>query len=258
MVIGGRELAGKTAVVTGAGSGIGEAIARLFAQRGARVVLADIAEADVRRVTDEIRQQGGDALAVVADVTRADQVKRMIQTALDAGGLDVMVNNAGIGYAGTVLECTEEQWQRMMDVNAKGTFLGCKYAVEAMIPRGGGVIVNIASVAGVMGVRNRFGYCASKGAVVALTKAIAIDYVQHGIRANCIAPGTVDSPWIQKVLSTHPDPAAGRKAMEARQPMGRMGTPEEIAHAALYLASPASSFVTGTCLIIDGGIMAGI
>lgn len=258
MVIGGKELMGQTAVVTGAGSGIGEAIARLFAQRGARVIAADISGEAVEQVVEKIRQEGGDAVPVAVDVSQADQVRKMIQTALDAGGLDVMVNNAGVGYAGTVLECTEEQWQRMMDVNAKGTFLGCKYAVEAMLPRGGGVIVNIASMGGIIGVRNRFGYCASKGAVVALTKAIAIDYVQQGIRANCIAPGTVDSPWVQKILSTHPDPVAGRKAMEARQPMGRMGTPEEIAHAALYLASPASSFVTGTCLIVDGGIMAGI
>lgn len=257
-IVGGQELAGKVAIVTGASSGIGEAITRLFTQRGAHVVAGSLDEEGLGRLAGEIRAAGGKIDTAVVDVRDAGQVKQLVDLAVEAGGPDILVNNAGIGFAGTVLECTEEEWHTMMDVNAKGMFLTCKYTVPLMIERGGGVIVNIASVASLIGVRNRFGYCASKGAVLALTKALAIDHVHQGIRANCIAPGTVDTPWIGKILSRHPDPEAGRKAMEARQPMGRMGKPEEIAQAALYLASDESSFMTGSCLVVDGGITAGI
>lgn len=251
------KLAGKVALVTGAGSGIGQAIALLFAQEGAGVAVADYSEAGGTATVERIRQAGGDAQFFRVDVSRSADVQQAVQAVLQRWDrLDILCNNAGIGVAATVVDTTEEDWDRTLAVDLKGVFLGCKYAIPAMIERGGGVIVNTASVAGQVGVLNRAAYCAAKAGVVGLTKSVAVDFVGRNIRANAVCPGTVDSPWIQKILSAQPDPVGERQRMVERQPMGRMGEPEEIARAALYLACDDSAFVTGTALVIDGGLTA--
>jgi meso-butanediol dehydrogenase / (S,S)-butanediol dehydrogenase / diacetyl reductase len=251
------KLAGKVALVTGAGSGIGQAIALLFAAEGARVGVADFSEAGGNATVSQIRAAGGDAEFFRVDVSRSAEVKATVDGVLQRWGqLDILCNNAGIGVAATVVETAEEDWDRTLAVDLKGVFLGCKYAIPPMIAHGGGVIVNTASVAGQVGVLNRAAYCAAKAGVVGLTKSVAVDYVGQNIRINAICPGTVDSPWIQKILSAQPDPVAERQRMVERQPMGRMGEPAEIARAALYLACDDSAFVTGTALVIDGGLTA--
>lgn len=247
----------RVAVITGAGSGIGQAMAVLFAREGARIVAADVNEAAVEETAARIAGAGGACDALAVDVTDAEQVRGMIEHA-DAiyGRLDVLCNNAGIGSTTNVVDCEPDEWDRVMTVNVKSVYLGCKYAIPRMLARGGGVIVNTASVAGMVGIVNRASYSASKGAVIALTRQVAIDYVEHGIRVNCLCPGTVDSPWVGRLLEQADDPTAARQALVSRQPMGRLGTPEEIALAALYLASDDAAFVTGTGLVIDGGLTA--
>ena len=251
------KLAGKVALVTGAGSGIGQAIALLFAAEGARVGVADFSEAGGTATVERIRQAGGEGEFYQLDVSKSADVKRTVDSVLQRWGrLDILCNNAGIGVAATVVDTAEEDWDRTIAVDLKGVFLGCKYAIPPMIERGGGVIVNTASVAGQVGVLNRAAYCAAKAGVVGLTKSVAVDYVTQHIRVNAVCPGTVDSPWIQRILSAQADPVGERQRMVERQPMGRMGQPEEIARAALYLACDDSAFVTGTALIIDGGLTA--
>jgi meso-butanediol dehydrogenase / (S,S)-butanediol dehydrogenase / diacetyl reductase len=192
-------------------------------------------------------------------VARVDDVRRMIELTTDEfGRLDVLVNNAGYGIAGSVIETDEDAWEALMAVNVRGVFLCSKYAIPAMKKNGGGAIVNTASVVAQVGISNRAAYCASKGAVAALTRAIAVDHVRDGIRCNAVAPGTIDTPYFQEILQKSPDPEATRKALAARQLMGRMGTPEEIAAGILFLASDESRFATGTILTLDGGWTAGI
>jgi NAD(P)-dependent dehydrogenase (short-subunit alcohol dehydrogenase family) len=250
-------LAQKTALVTGAGSGIGRAIALLFSAEGARVYGLDLSPKAIRETTDSLLLEGGEAAYVAGDVSVPEDARRAVDGCLATfGRIDILVNCAGIGSTQTVIDTPEELWDRVFAVNARGTFLSCKYTVPHMIAAGGGAIVNIASVAGMIGLRNRAAYCASKGAVISLTQAIAIDHVKQGIRCNCISPGTVDSPWVARLLDQAPDPVAERQALVARQPIGRLGRPEEIAEAALYLASDAAAFVTGSNLVIDGGITA--
>jgi len=250
------KLANKVAVITGAGSGIGQAIALLFASEGARVYGFDI-DAEGLKQTEAKAPYGAKLSVRIVDVTQADQVRDALDAVVaESGRLDILVNNAGIGVAATVDETSEDDWDRVIAVNLRGVFLGCKYGVRIMKRQGGGVIINMASVAGIVGVRNRAAYSASKAGVYGLTKAMAVDHAADGIRVNCICPGTVDSPWIGKILSGQPNPEEVRKGMEARQLLGRMGTPEEIAHAALYLAQDESAFVHGSALIIDGGLTA--
>jgi NAD(P)-dependent dehydrogenase (short-subunit alcohol dehydrogenase family) len=251
------KLQGKVALITGAASGIGEAMARLFAREGASVVVADVDAAGGRRVVEEIRAAGGQAFFQQVDVSRASEVEAAINACIGQyGRLDVLCNNAGIGVAAVCHETSEADWDRTMAVDLKGVFLGCKYAIPHMLRQGGGVICNTSSVAGQVGVLNRAAYCAAKAGVVGLTKSIAVDYADKGIRCNALLPGTVDSPWIAKIVAQQPDPETQRKLMEARQPIGRMGRPEEIAAAALYLCSDDAAFVTGTGLVIDGGLTA--
>jgi NAD(P)-dependent dehydrogenase (short-subunit alcohol dehydrogenase family) len=228
---------GKRALVTGAGSGIGAATARLLAAGGAEVVVADLQP-------DAVAQELG-ARAVVLDVRDEEQVA----PAMD--GVDVLVNAAGIGSTTNAPETPLEVWENVFAVNARGTFLCCKHAIPGMVARGGGSIVNIASVAALIGLRNRAAYSASKGAVISLTRALAVDHVADGIRVNAVAPGTVDSPWVRRLVE---DVGESLDALRARQPMGRLGTPEEIADAVVYLA--AAEFVTGSVLVIDGGLTA--
>ncbi len=247
----------RVAVITGAGSGIGQAMAMLFAREGARIVAADVNRAAVEETAARIGDAGGSCEALAVDVTNPDQVRGMIEHA-DAihGRIDILCNNAGIGSTTNVVDCEPEEWDRVMTVNVKSVYLGCKYAVPRMIAHGGGAIVNTASVAGMVGLPNRASYSASKGAVIALTRQVAIEYVEQGIRVNCLCPGTVDSPWVGRLLDQAQDPAAARQTLVARQPMGRLGTPEEVAAAALYLASDDAAFITGTGLVIDGGLTA--
>jgi 2-keto-3-deoxy-L-fuconate dehydrogenase len=222
----------KRALVTGAGSGIGAAIARRLAADRLEVVLADV------------RPIEGDG-AVQVDVRDEAQVAAAMRD------LDVLVNAAGIGSTTNAPETPLEVWEDVFAVNARGTFLCCKHAIPGMVSRGGGAIVNIASVAALVGLRNRAAYSASKGAVVALTRALAVDHVGDGIRVNAVCPGTVDSPWVRRLVD---ESGESLDELRARQPMGRLGTPEEIADAVSYLVS--AEFVTGSVLTIDGGLTA--
>ena len=248
----------KIAFVTGAGSGIGEQIARLFAQQGAHVVLADIRPDAAERVAGDIQASGGSVRAEPLDVAEESEVKVAIeQVAATEGRLDILVNNAGISHVGTVLETSLEDWERVMRVNARGVFLCAREAVRQMLAQSpaGGVIINMSSVAATIGIERRLPYCASKGAVLALTRSIAIDFATQGIRCNAICPGTVQTPFVEGYLARnfagHEDEM--RQQLHARQPIGRMGRPDEIAHAALYLVSDEAAFVTGSALVIDGG-----
>jgi NAD(P)-dependent dehydrogenase (short-subunit alcohol dehydrogenase family) len=249
-----ERLEGKRAIVTGAGAGIGRAIAIRLSSEGARVALADLDGEAAGRVAGEIE---GKTLVRRTNVTRAEEVEALVRAVVEEwGGLDVMVNNAGIGVAATAPETSEEDWDRQMDVNLKGTFFGIKYAVPAMRDSGGGSIINMSSVAALVGVPDRAAYCAAKGGILALTRAAAIDHVSEGIRVNCIAPGTVDTPWIDRITAGYDDPREARARMEARQPHGRFVTPEEIAAMAAYLASDESASAVGACMVVDGGMTA--
>ena len=247
-------LDGKISIITGAGSGIGRETAKLFAREGALVVAADRDGAAAETTREEIRACGGRAEALTADVASACEVQAMVEGVAERHGrLDILVNNAGYGIVGTVVDTSEEDWDALMAVNVKGVFLGCKYAIPIMARQGGGAIVNTASTVSRVGIRDRAAYCASKGAVAALTRAMALDHVGAGIRINCVAPGTIESPYFEEIFAHSDDPAALRARLEARQPMGRLGRPIEVAYAILYLASDEASFCTGTTLFADGG-----
>ncbi len=248
----------KIVFVTGAGSGIGEHIARLFAQQGAHVILADIRADAAERVASDIRAAGGSTRSQQLDVTEESQVKAAIeQVAVTEGRLDILVNNAGISHVGNILETSLQDWQSVMSVNAGGVFLCAREGVRQMLAQSpvGGVIINMSSVAATIGIDRRLPYCASKGAVLALTRSIAIDFATQGIRCNAICPGTVQTPFVEGYLARNFAGHEGevRQQLHARQPIGRMGQPDEIASAALYLASDEAAFVTGSALVIDGG-----
>ncbi|MEN9936878.1 MAG: hypothetical protein RLZZ387_3457 [Chloroflexota bacterium] len=244
----------RTAVITGAGSGIGQAMALLFAGEGARILAADVNLEAAKTTAAMVNDAGGTCEAIAVDVVVPEQVQAMVERAVELfGRVDILCNNAGIGSTTDVVACEPDEWDRVMTVNVKSVYLGCKYVIPHMLQQGGGVIINTASVAGMVGIVKRASYSASKGAVIALTKQVAIEYVEQGIRVNCLCPGTVDSPWVGRLLDQSGDPSGMRKALEARQPMGRLGTPQEVAKAALYLASDDAAFITGTGLVIDGG-----
>jgi len=252
-------LDGRVALVTGGGSGIGEQIALLFARQGATVVIGDVDERNGSRVADAVNSAGGTALYQTLDVTKNGSVTAAVESCVDRfGGLHVLVNNAGIGYVGDVLETEEDAYERLMAVNVRGVFLCSRAAAARMVEHDGGVIVNMASVAGQVGVSRRFAYGATKGAVIAMTKSMAMDLVERGVRVNCICPGTIYTPFVEGYLDrfhkhNREETLAG---LNARQPIGRLGRPEEVAYAALYLASDASSFATGSELVLDGGLTA--
>lgn len=251
-------LDGKVALVTGAASGIGRASALLFAREGASVAVVDMNEKGARDVADAITANGGQALCVPADVTRAADCQRAMRSVADKfGALHILFNNAGIICRATVLELSEADWDRVMEVNIKSIFLMSKFAIPLIEKSGGGSIINTASGWGLAGGPKAAAYCASKGAVVLLTKAMAIDHGPQNIRVNCICPGDTDTPMLRSE-ARQLGAATTRFLQEAAQrPLGRLGTPEEIAQAALYLASDAASFVTGTALVVDGGGLAG-
>ena len=246
-------LEGKVAIITGGARGQGAAEAKLFAQEGAKVVIGDILDEEGSRVAREITEAGGEGVYVHLDVTSEEDWRRAVETAVSRfGKLNVLVNNAGIWRKGQVEETTLEDWDVVSDVNVKGVFIGTKLAIPEMRKAGGGSIIFTSSAAGIIGDARSAPYCASKGAVRLLSKATAIQYAKDGIRANSIHPGSVDTAMFYEV---RPDPDS-RAAGIARTPLGRVGTPEDIAFGALYLASDESSFVTGSELVIDGGITA--
>lgn len=244
-------LKNKICIVTGGASGIGRAVCLLFAREGAKVVVADKA---VKAAEEVAALAGGGSVAIGVDVASHESVRALVsKTVADFGRIDVLVNNAGCSIKGNVVDTDEDAWDSLMAVNLNGVFYGCKYAIPVMRAQGGGVIVNTASVLATIGVRDLAAYGASKGAIVALTKAMAIDHATEGIRVNCIAPGNTDTPILNTMYARSPDPAELRRQMERRHPMNRQARPEEIAHGILYLACDESSFVTGSTLTVDGG-----
>jgi meso-butanediol dehydrogenase / (S,S)-butanediol dehydrogenase / diacetyl reductase len=241
----------KVAIVTGGASGIGFATAELFAKEGATVVIADV---DADKATQAAGRLGPQVLAVRVDVSNSSEVRVMVETVVGKyGRIDVLVNNAGYGFRGTVETIDEEDWDRLIAVNLKGVFLCSKYAISVMAQRGGGAIVNITSYTATAAIVDRAAYIASKGGISALTRAMAVDHVHQGIRVNAVAPGTVSSPYFDKMFAQSADPGALRKLLDGRAAMERMGKPEEVAEAVLWLASPRSAFATGSVLTIDGG-----
>ena len=247
-------LAGKVAIITGAASGIGEASAHLFAAEGARLVLADVDAAALERVARGIEPAGGTALAVRTDVADDAQVAAMVATALERyGRLDVLFANAGVSGPGTVDEIALADLDRVLGVNLRGSFLCARHAVPALARSGGGSIVFTASELALVGSPGSAAYCASKAALIGLARAMALDHAPQGIRVNCVCPGATDTPMLRRSMAREPDPAADEADTIRRLPLGRLGRPEEIARAALFLAGDDASFVTGTALVADGG-----
>jgi NAD(P)-dependent dehydrogenase (short-subunit alcohol dehydrogenase family) len=251
-------LDGKVALITGGASGIGRATALLFAQEGASVVVVDLNETEGQAVVQKIINDGGRAIFMRCDVTKAADCQLVVQQTINKlGRLDILFNNAGIIRRNNVVETSEEEWDRIMATNVKSIFLLSKYAIPIMAKAGGGVIINTASGWGLVGGRNAASYCASKGAVVLLTKAMAIDHGPQNIRVNCICPGDTDTPMLHNEAKQLGKPLEQFLSESAQRPLQRIGRPEEIAQAALFLASDASSFITGTALVVDGGGLAG-
>jgi NAD(P)-dependent dehydrogenase (short-subunit alcohol dehydrogenase family) len=246
---------GKVAVVTGGASGIGRATTQLLAQEGASVVIADI-DGRADDVASGIEHEGGRAAFVRADVTSWDEMERLIATAVDRfGRLDVMVNNAAVAIAGSAGEMPEEDWNRVLDVNLSGVWRGMRLAIPRMLETGGGSIVNVSSVQSVVGFDGWAGYAASKGGINALTQQAAVEYAPLGIRVNAIIPGTILTEMNERILAGHPDPDALMAEWTRMHPIGRIGQPDEVARAIVYLASDEASFVTGMLLRVDGGMV---
>lgn len=246
----------KVAIITGGGSGLGRASAVLFAKEGARVVVADVVPADGEQTVKMAKEAGGEAFFVHVDVTRGADCEKMVKVAVDKyRKLDIMFNNAGIlGASGPIARITEEQWHHVISVNLTGVFLGIKYAIPEMLKIGGGVIINTASVAGVMPTRYGAPYCTTKAAVIQLTKNTALDYAGRNIRVNCVLPGVMDTPFLSKMGT--PERAEQFKTFMLRnEPIGRFAQPEEVAQVVLFLASDEASFMTGAAVAVDGGML---
>ncbi len=250
-------LADKVAIITGAGAGIGRASAVLFAKEGAKIAAVDLDATTNAEVAREIRSAGGTALAIQADVSQKKDVVRIVRQALEEfGRVDILFNNAGVVPHGKIHETSEADWDRTMAINVKSMYLLCHEVVPIFLKQGGGAILNTASTTALRSVVDRAAYSTSKGAVISLTRSMALDYVRDNIRVNCLCPGTIDTPSLHQRLAAFADPEEARKQFVARQPMGRLGTADEVAQAALYLVSDQATFVTGTAFSIDGGFAA--
>jgi 3-oxoacyl-[acyl-carrier protein] reductase len=246
------KLANKVALITGAGSGMGKSAALIFAREGAKIAAVDINEAQVKETAGEISKNGGDAIALKADVSNSEDVKRVVdETVAKFGGLNIVYNNAGIeGDSNFLSNMTEDQFDRVIAINLRGVFLGMKYALPHLVKAGGGSIINQASIAGLIAVRGGAAYAAAKAGVIALTRVGALEYGRYNIRVNAICPGAIETPMAQRIRQGQPP---NPKAIQRISVLGRMAEPEEIAKVALFLASDDSSFATGAPFIIDGG-----
>lgn len=247
----------KVAVITGAGAGIGRAAAVALARKGARVAVADLDPRGGEETAALIKKNGGEAVFVRVDVSDAGNVKKMVEDVVKIfGGVDILVNNAGIHYQGDVVETPEEVWDRVMAVNLKGVYLCSHYTVPVMLKRGGGVIVNVASEAGLVGISGQAAYNVSKAGVISLTKSMAVDFAARGIRVNAVSPGTTETPLVLKILEEAENPQEVRAGLEGCRPLNRLGRPEEIAAAIVAMASEELGYATGSVLTIDGGYTA--
>lgn len=250
-------LSGKVALITGGGTGIGRACALQFSREGAKVAVAGRRREPLAAVVAEIQAAGRQALWASCDVAKSDQVERTIREVVaQFGALHVLVNNAGILHVGSVEETSEAEWDRLVDVDLKGVFLASRAALPELRKSGGGAIVNIGSVLGLVGMKKRAAYAAAKGGVTMLTKAMALDHAQEGIRVNCICPAIVETDLVQTILSQAPDREAAVRLRTAQIPLGRMGKPEDVAALAVFLASEESSWLTGAAIALDGGLTA--
>jgi NAD(P)-dependent dehydrogenase (short-subunit alcohol dehydrogenase family) len=251
-----RRVDGKVTVLTGAASGIGRASARLLAAEGARLVIGDVDEAGGEAVAGGIRDVGGTCRFLRTDVRSYDEVGALVGSAVDEHGrLDVIVNNVGVAIGGAAGEMSEEDWNAVIDVNLTGVWRGMRHAIPAMLEGGGGSVVNVSSVQSLVGFVGWSGYAASKGGINGLTQQAAVEYGPRGIRVNAIIPGTILTGMNEGILREHPDPDRQLAEWTAMHPIGRIGQPEEVATAVVYLASDESSFVTGTLLRVDGGMV---
>ena len=240
----------KTAIITGAGSGIGRAVALTFAKEGGKVVVADWSEKGGQETSDMIKQAGGEAVFVKTDVSKTTDIEKMVGTCLESfGRVDILINNAGILKGAPLHKTSEDDWDAVLDVNLKGVFLASKKVIPEMLKQDKGKIVNVASIAGLVGFEGVGAYCASKGGIIALTREMALEYAKNKINVNCIAPGVIKTAMTKDMLNDQ----ATKAGFEAQTPYPRLGEPEDIANAALYLASDESDFVTGEVLVVDGG-----
>ncbi|MBP1990332.1 SDR family NAD(P)-dependent oxidoreductase [Paenibacillus eucommiae] len=250
-------LVGKTALITGAGSGIGRATALLFAERGARVVVLDVNRESSEDVVDEIRQKGGTGLAVTADVGNEAAMKQAVADTISSfGTLDVLVNNAAVQIMGPLHEFTEAQFDQIISVNMKGVFFGCKYTLPVMMKQKAGVVLSVSSVLGLVGDPDLGIYGATKGAVIALTKSLAVAYGPYGIRVNCVCPGDVNTPLVKQFFDFQPDPEEAKAQVYRHYPLRRIAEPKEVATTLGFLASEDASFISGSHLFVDGGLSA--
>ncbi|HYL62426.1 MAG TPA: SDR family oxidoreductase [Candidatus Methylomirabilis sp.] len=250
-------LAGKVALVTGGGTGIGKAIALAFAREGAKVAVAGRRREKLQETVLQMEKQGGDGLAIVCDVSKAQDAQRAVhETAKNFGKLNVLVNNAGVLHVATIEGTSEEEWDRLMRINLKGPFLMCRAALPEFRKAGSGAIVNVGSVLGLVGMKDRAAYCASKGGVTLLTKAMAVDHAHDHVRVNCICPSIVETELVQGLFASSEEGKALRAARVSQIPIGRMGRPEDVAEMAVFLASDESSWLTGAAIPLDGGLSA--
>lgn len=250
-------LAGKVALVTGGGTGIGKAIAVAFAREGAKVAVAGRRKEKLQETVEEIEKAGGDGLAIAGDVSKARDAERAVhEAARNFGKLNVLVNNAGVLHVATIEGTSEEEWDRLMAINLKGPFLMCRAALPEFRKAGGGAIVNVGSVLGLVGMKDRAAYCASKGGVTLLTKAMALDHAHEQVRVNCICPSIVETELVKGLFAGSDEGKATRAARVRQIPIGRMGRPEDVAEMAVFLASEEASWLTGAAIPLDGGLSA--